>query len=31
VVLRDHVNRGWRRADLVDAFESLVESGRVAV
>jgi HD-GYP domain-containing protein (c-di-GMP phosphodiesterase class II) len=28
-VLNDHVNRGWRRRDLVDGFESLVRSGKV--
>ncbi len=28
-ILRDQVARGWRRADLVDAFATLVESGRL--
>jgi putative two-component system response regulator len=28
-VLRDQVSRGWRRADLVDHFEALVENGKV--
>jgi putative two-component system response regulator len=28
-ILREQVARGWRRADLVDAFASLVESGRL--
>jgi len=30
-VLHDHVRRGWRRRDLVEHFESLVKSGKVAV
>jgi putative two-component system response regulator len=29
-LLRDQVTRGWRRADLVEAFADLVESGRFA-
>ena len=27
--LRDHVRRGWRRADLVESFVSLIESGKL--
>jgi putative two-component system response regulator len=30
-VLREQVERGWRRPDLVEGFVSLVETGRVAV
>jgi response regulator RpfG family c-di-GMP phosphodiesterase len=30
-VLRDQVGRGWRRADLVEEFVTLIESGRIAV
>jgi putative two-component system response regulator len=30
-VLREQVARGWRRADLVEEFVALIESGRVAV
>ncbi len=28
-ILRQQVVRGWRRADLVDAFAALVDSGRL--
>jgi putative two-component system response regulator len=28
-ILRDQAARGWRRADLVDTFATLVESGRL--
>jgi putative two-component system response regulator len=30
-VLREQATRGWRRADLVEEFVALIESGRVAV